>query len=286
LRPGIAIVVLGCLAAIPLNRAGYGRTAGVLLVVTVDLALAGTLLTVGGGLDPLYLPAFYLLVTSELIAVSLLPPARVFLLALAHSLCIALDEQVQVHTMMWDQMMTTPGIFYSLIAGPIALQLIVALVSYLWVHSAQLALRRVDRAEEIALWEHRDAERTRELVEGVQQLLAVHVHLANGDFTTRPPAMRDRTLWQVGASLNNLIARLARSAQTTEQMQVTLQRTEQEAQRLAQAISASVPCTVVSQQDTRSGADHPRCQAARRDAPRMPAAKIQTAHMLGRGAAQ
>jgi hypothetical protein len=141
--------------------------------------------------------------------------------------------------MMWEQMITTSGIFYSLVAGPIALQLIVALVSYLWVRSAQDALRRIDRAEEIALLERREVERTRDLKEGVQQLLAVHVQLANGNFNTRVPAVRNRDLWQIGNSLNNLIARLASFRQSASHMQITLQQTAQEAQRIAQAVYAN-----------------------------------------------
>src|SRR5262249_51756934 len=112
-RPSIALVALGCLLAIPLNRLGHVSLAGILLLVMLDLAIEGALLTADGGLDPLYLPGFYLLVTSELIAVSLLPPASVFLVALAHSIFIAFDVRLQIHTMMWDQMITTPGIFYS-----------------------------------------------------------------------------------------------------------------------------------------------------------------------------
>src|SRR5262249_14020718 len=140
-RPSIALVAVCCLLAIPLHGLGHVSVTGILLLVMLDLAIAGALLTAQDGLDPLYLPGFYLLVTSELIAVSLLPPASVFLVALAHSVFIALDVRLQIHTMMWDQMITTPGIFYSLIAGPIALQVIVAFVAYLWVRRAHTALR-------------------------------------------------------------------------------------------------------------------------------------------------
>jgi hypothetical protein len=42
------------------------------------------------------------------------------------------------------------GMALDVIAQPIALQLIVATVTYLWVRSAQRAIARADRAEEIA----------------------------------------------------------------------------------------------------------------------------------------
>jgi hypothetical protein len=100
------------------------------------------------------------------------------------------------------------------------------------VRSTTAALRRADRAEEIAELERREAERTRELEEGVRQLLDVHVHLANGDFRVRAEAIRSPLLWQIGSSLNNLIARLSRVAQAD----FVLRRTQEESHRLAEAI--------------------------------------------------
>jgi len=95
-----------------------------------------------------------------------------------------------------------------------------------------LALRRADRAEEIAALQQREAERTHELEQGVRELLSAHVQIANGNFQARVPAIRNPLLWQIGSSLNNLMARFARLAQ----MEFLLRRTEQEAHRLAESI--------------------------------------------------
>lgn len=225
--PSVALVVLGCLAVIPLNRAGHVRWAGLLLVLVVDGALIWALLDAQGGLDPLFIPVFYLLVTSELIAVTLLRPESVFLVAVTQCAFIVMDVRLQPHTMMWDQMITSTGILYSLVVGPVALHVIVALVSYLWVKSAASALRRADRAEEIAKLEHRELQQRRELAEGIQQILATHLRVANGDLAARAPAHQDNVLWQVSVALNNLLARFQRLAQEDGFAQVMAQEVTQ-----------------------------------------------------------
>jgi len=118
------------------------------------------------------------------------------------------------------------------LAGPLLMQFIVAIVAFLWAQSMFNALQRADRAEEIAILEQRELDRQAELEEGVRQLLEVHVRLANGDFQARSSGLRNPLLWSVGNSLNILIARLSR----TTQADAILRREEEEAQRLAHAI--------------------------------------------------
>ncbi|HEX8034536.1 MAG TPA: hypothetical protein VF510_11845, partial [Ktedonobacterales bacterium] len=103
--------------------------------------------------------------------------------------------------------------------------------------SAVAAIKRADQAEVIAALERREAERTREIEEGVRQLLDVLVRLANGDFTSRVPLLANALLWRIGTAINTLIGRLERSTQSA----VVLQRFEDEANRLAQAIYALRP---------------------------------------------
>lgn len=208
------ITVLGvCLVAIALNRGGLVTAAGLLLVAAIDLALVFVVLSASGGqLDLVYLPLFDLLVISLLLAVSLLPPASVFAVAAVNAVIIVADLRLQPATpALHAALASSDG--YTIMVRPVALQFIVALVAFLWVRSALIALRRADRAEEIAELERREVERKVELEEGVRELLRVHVHLANGDFAVRTPQLRNPLLWQIGISLNNLIARLARAAQ-------------------------------------------------------------------------
>jgi hypothetical protein len=135
------------------------------------------------------------------------------------------------HSVAFDQLLASNNAQQAF-AGPLLMQVVVALVAYFWARSVFNALKRADRAEEIAALERREVERTHELEQGVRELLDVHVQLANGDFQVRAQPIRNPLLWQIGSSLNTLIARFARLAQ----MEFLLRRTDQEARRLAESI--------------------------------------------------
>ncbi len=151
-----------------------------------------------------------------------------FLIAGINVAFILADVLLQPHT---GYSLNTPD-GYSLVAKPVILQIILAVVSYLWARSMSRAIGRADRAEELAALEHSVAEQRRQLEVGAQQLLETHVRVSNGEFGARAPVVQDNILWQVAASLNNLLARLQKSAQSDHQ----LRRTEDELRRLAGAI--------------------------------------------------
>ncbi len=208
--PSVLFALVCCASAIALNRQGYTAAASWLMVINVDGALMWALLTARGGLDPLYLPAFYLMVIAALIAAAALPSLAVFSVTLFNCLFIFIDIRQQAHTMMWDQMITSSAILYSMILGPIALHIISALMAYIWTRSAARALRRADRAEDIARLESMQAEQSRRLEAGIQQILATHLRFASGDLSARAPAHPDNMLWQVSVALNNLLSRYQR----------------------------------------------------------------------------
>jgi hypothetical protein len=229
---GILGGVVACSLALLLNRFGRVTTAGLLVAVVTDTALVGAILGAPGGqLDLIYVPLYDLLVLTELVAVSILPPASVFLVALGNSSLILLDVRFQPATTAFSKLLGTAD-GYTAVIRPIILQFVVALVAYLWVRSSTEAIRRADRAEEVAELERRDAERRHELEEGVHELLAVHVQLANGNFNVRTRQLHNPLLWQIGSSLNNLIARFARQGQAD----FVLHRTHDEATRLVDAL--------------------------------------------------
>lgn len=226
---------LGMGIQIWLNRIGQVNVVGVLMVLISYSVLAG-LLTGGKLLDELSLPVFDMLVVPELMAVTLLPSISIFPVAIINSIIILGLATVQPHTAELGAVLTTPD-GRAVLTRAIALQFIVAIVAYLWVRSAVLAIKRADQAEVIAALERREAERTRELEEGARQLLDVLVRLANGDFTSRVPLLANALLWRVGTAINTLIGRLER----TTQGNVLLQHFEEDANRLAQAIYALRP---------------------------------------------
>lgn len=226
---GVGAVVL----AIVLNRSGYVNMAGVIMVVLPALVIVLSILGAPNGqLDELYFPLFDLLAISEVVAASLLTPAAVLVVMLAAIGFTIGDILLQGHTASMNPLFQTSDGLLTLIARPAAFQLIVGVVGFLWARNTVESIRRADRAEELAELERRELDRTHELEEGVRQLLAIHVHLANGDFNVRAPAIRNSLLWQIGSSLNNLIARLGRLAQAD----FVLRRTQEEANRVTEAI--------------------------------------------------
>ncbi len=226
---------LGLALMIWLNRIGWVNIAGVLIVLTSYTALA-SILTSGKLLDLPALPVFDMLVIPELMAVSLLPSISVFSVAVANSLIILAIARFQPHTAALGTLLaSTDG--RAVLTRAIALQFIVAIVAYLWVRSAVLAIKRADQAEIVAALERREAERTHELEEGAHQLLQVLVRMANGDFTSRVPFLTNSLLWRIGTAINMLIGRLERSSHA----QALLQRFEEESNRLAQAIYSLRP---------------------------------------------
>ncbi len=203
-----------CLLAIPLNRRRQIQLVGLLLIVAADIIVGGIVLSETDGLNPLLLSACDLLVVSELIAVSLLAPASVFGVALLNILLLALDANIQPHSMMWMQMIQSPQLVFSLLARSAILYIVVAAVAYLWVNSASKALQRADRAELIAELERRELRQKREMEEAVEQILLVHTRVANGDLDARVPTYDHHVLWQISVALNNLLARFKSSAQS------------------------------------------------------------------------
>lgn len=229
---GDLVGIAGCVVAVALNRSGYVAAASVLLATLLAGGFVGIILSTPGGLSVPNLLLMPLLALDELIVVSLLAPWTVFLFALVNSafvLAVILEwpTDATVHTLL-----NQPGAASLIISPPITLYLIVALVTYLWVRGATNALVARDRAEEFAALEHAVAEQRRSLELGMRQLHDTLVRAANGDYSARAPLSQDNVLWQLGASLNTMIAR----QQKVSDAQFQLQRAAGEVSRLVDAV--------------------------------------------------
>lgn len=208
----IGTVVLGlvlCAIAMIFNFQGRVIIVSLLLIAVVDLGCGLMLLTTPMGLDASDLPIFDVLIVSEIIAVSLISPMSVFPVALSNIVFIIADLLFQPRTMQLDMVLKS-DMAYNAIAQPISLQIVVAVVSFVWVRNALFALSRADRAEEIAEIRRKEAERQKILDEGVQHLSQVLTQAANGDRTVRANMGQDNILWRVGNSLNLLLTRTGR----------------------------------------------------------------------------
>jgi hypothetical protein len=205
-----------CVLAVLFNSLNMLTIASILLIIVVDLGCGLMLLTTPMGLDVSMLPVFDVLIVSELIAVSLLPARSVFIVAICNISFIVADLMFQPRTMEL-QMVFHSSMVYSAILQPILLQIIVAVISYIWVRSALDAIVRADRAEEIAELRRRETERARELDMGVEHLSQVLVRAANGDHLMRAELNQSTILWRVGNALNLLLTRLRKSVQAEQE---------------------------------------------------------------------
>lgn len=211
--------------AIVLNRRGRIIAAGLLVLLMIAGSTGLGLLFLPGGLDTSALPLFDLMVQGELVAVSLLPPLSVFPVMVINCIFFWAILAFTPHTHALDDLLKTRG--YSILVVPIVLQILVAVVSYLWVRSTTQAIKRADRAEVIASLEHtltqqnqQIVEQKQQLEEGIEQLVRVHTQAANGNLSIRASMPADRSLWPLAGSLNTLLSRFQRALRSeTEQRQ-------------------------------------------------------------------
>lgn len=223
LAPGIGLLDLLFVLALWFNRRGQVYVAGVIVLISVSIGIPASIITAPGGLSSNSMPLYDVMVQAELFAISLLPAATVFLVAALNTTFIVLDFQLQPHTADLNAMVAKAG--PEVIARPILLHVIVAVVIYLWVRSAMQAIERADRAEVIAILEHdmaqqehAIAQQKRQLDFSVQEIVAVHMRVANGDITARVPLNHDNVLWEIAGSLNNLLSRFQRALQNEQKM--------------------------------------------------------------------
>jgi hypothetical protein len=212
--PVILITLLGlalCGLAFLFHQLGKIPVVSVLLIVVVNMGCSLTVLTAPGGLDIGNLPVFDVLIVSELIAVSLLPAESVFLVALTNALFTFVAITFQPHTAALEHFLAS-GMGYTAIVHPLSLQIVVAVVTYIWVRSTQYAIARADRAEEIAELRKRETDRKQQLDTDIEQMSRVLVRAANGDRSARVDLSRDNVLWRVGNSFNLLMTRQAKAS--------------------------------------------------------------------------
>lgn len=226
--------------ALIFNKLGKITTAGILVVFGIEVGLTLSILGPalgGGGLDTYTLPQYDLLVQASFVAVTLLPAYTVFIVTIWHTAFTIVTVEVLPKTSALVTALAQDT--YGLFVRPITLQVIVAVVTYMWVTNTYQALKRADRAEVIAELEHRETDRQQQelmlkqqLDEGIQEILQTHVQVANGDFSARTPLRQENVLWRISYSLNNLLARL----QSLNYAEQELQKAQAETTRLAEAI--------------------------------------------------
>ncbi len=211
------------LLALFVNRIGQPNLAGLLITSYVFAALLIVIFSSPTGLSAPTLGLFYTLVFVEVLAVSLLPANWVLLVAVINIAFVIVNLSLQqkmpgfVHVDQND--------FYTIIIRIVSLHVFVVLVLWLWVRSATRAIKRADRAEELAMRERQvqelqqaELQQKEELERGIESILQVHVQVSNGDFQVRAPLSQDSLLWRIAYSLNNLIGRLQKYSQAEAEL--------------------------------------------------------------------
>ncbi|GCF09804.1 hypothetical protein [Dictyobacter arantiisoli] len=167
-----------------LNRKGLVTLAGTILVVMTCLAVVGVIIgSTDGQIHLVYLPAYDLLVIAVILGASILPRSAAFVIAFANIVLIYGDLLLQPWSPDLHQAINQYGM--AVIAGrPVAIQLVAAIISFLWVRGMDQAIRRADRAEELRSLEQRflevEAERTVLIEEFVRSIITSIEALANG----------------------------------------------------------------------------------------------------------
>ena len=147
-----ALIGVGAvIVAIILNRSGFVNLAGLIMVALPALVIVLSILGAPNGeLDLLYMPLFDLLAISIVIAASLLAPPAVLIVTLAAVGFTIADILLQPHVATMDALFQSSDGLLTLIARPVAFQIIVGSVGFLWARSTVQSIRRADRAEELA----------------------------------------------------------------------------------------------------------------------------------------
>lgn len=207
----LLLVCAGIGAALVLNRRRRVTAAGVVLIIVTSLAVWSYILSDPLGLTLGQLGTYDVLLITVVLAASVLPGRATFVVAAVNAVCIVVDYLTQPHyrNIAQDAQLYSSPLqqTISILVRPIALNIVLAAIAYLWARGVQRAIQRAERAEEIVVLEHRETQRTFALEEGVRYLHQTLADWAVGDFRRPAPPMPLPVLEQLRADLNLLSQR-------------------------------------------------------------------------------
>lgn len=208
-----------------LNRFGHVHSAGALLVASLIGGMYFTVIMTAlhGGLTPNDKDIFYLPFLGELVAAALLPTYAIFLVAAFNTIISLWLLYNAPHTAAFSQMLATGA--SSITFRIVEIHFFTALVLSIMATWTLIAIKRADRASELARLEHdlhaaaNEKIQEKEQLEGaVSQIIAVHMQVANGNVEARVPLKtgEQNVLWQIAVPLNNLLARYQQATRTAQ----------------------------------------------------------------------
>ena len=216
--------LMGSFLTLLLNRKGFVKLAGVLALSLLYVGETISLFRFSGGLTMSNIYMLDFTIIPDLLVLAFFSANSLVLIVGLNFIQVLVVLAYGPHDAAIGHLLHTAPLetFFHIYI----LQLITAIVLYLWARSTENALIRADRAEEIIAFERRERiqqdlelEQKRQLDAGIQEILQTHIAVANGDLSVRAPLHQDHALWQVAASLNNLIARLQSLSEHQQHMQ-------------------------------------------------------------------
>lgn len=199
--------------ALLLKRAGYMTLAGVIVMITTELGLCASILSLGGHFDSVNLPLYDDMIQASLTSMAFFPPLVVFAVVLLNCCFLVGTLLFLPHATDLSHHMAQNA--WSVLNSPLILQIMAGLLAYVIITALIKAVQRADKAEKLAELESQIVEQQRQDIElkrqldlGIKEILSTLNDAANGNFNVRAPVRQDNALWRVGYSINNLLARL------------------------------------------------------------------------------
>jgi hypothetical protein len=199
--------------ALLLKRAGFMTVAGLILMSTVELGLCSSILNLGGRFDSVNLPLYDDLIQVSLLSMAFFPPLVAFGIVILNCGFLIATLVLLPHAPDLSQHLAAS--LLSVIISPLTVQIISTFLAYIIVAALIKAIRRADKAEQLAELESKVIEQQRKDIQlkeqlnfGITEILSTLNEAANGNFAARAPLKQDNALWRIGYSINNLLARV------------------------------------------------------------------------------
>jgi hypothetical protein len=215
-------VIAICLLALLFNRMGQTLLAGIAISLSFEGAVTAAILTTWP-LNETALQFYDLYALVELLAIAVLPSLGVWFVAIIDSIFVSLDLWYQPHTAAFGQLILSQQ-YSTIITRPIAVMLIVASATSLWLASISKATRQSYQAEFVANLEHVAAQQgeidtleKQELEASIQQLMQEHANIMNGKQKGQITYPQAKILWPLVNIINTLVGRSQRYQQREQE---------------------------------------------------------------------
>ncbi len=212
-----------CISALFLNWRGLVRAAGILTLIAVYTVGTFTMLHYPDGLTASNLYLLDLTIIPDVLVLAFFSANSLFPIVCINAIQAWVILIYGPHDSTVNHLLQTPPL--QILFHVYTLQLITAVILYLWVRSTERTLARANRAEERVVSERKEKELRQQELEkkhllddGIQQILQTHIAVANGDLNARAPLHPDHDLWQVAGALNNLISRFQSQSHTIHEL--------------------------------------------------------------------